>query len=303
MGRVIVVGSYAVGLTIQTDAFPVPGETRRGWGYAEGPGGKGSNQAIGAARLGTEAVLVAYLGDDRFGHDALRMYAEEGVDASRVRLVPGATTGVGFIVIDRAGQNIIVLDPGANTLLDVEAVEAIAPEVRADDVVLSQLEIRPEAALAAMAVGRRAGARTILNPAPAAHLPSDLGSVDVLTPNQSELRILVGRRPDDPADDAMLANTLLKRGVGTVVVTRGSDGALTVDRDGVVPVPAPQVDVVDSTGAGDAFNAALAAGLARGEPLLDAVRSAVVAGALACTRLGVVPSLPTGEELSEALRR
>jgi ribokinase len=301
VGKVLVVGSYAVGLMLQTDSFPIPGETRRGWGYQEGPGGKGSNQAIGIARLGGRAELIACVGDDRFGRAALRMYAEEGVDASRVKVMAGVSTGIGFIVIDKTGQNIIVLDPGANALLDADAVEGAAGDIGEEDVVLAQLEIPPGIALAAMTIGRRAGARTILNPAPATDLPADLGSIDVLIPNQSELRVLLGRSPRDPADDLVLARVLLDRGVGTVVVTRGAEGALIVRPDGALVVRAPTVDVVDSTGAGDAFNAAFAAELARGASTEEAVRSAVAAGALACTRFGVVPSLPTRAELDKAL--
>lgn len=299
---VIVVGSYAVGLTMRTGRFPVPGETTLGSGFDEGPGGKGSNQAIGVARLGAPARLVACLGQDRFADAALALYRAERVDARHVRAIKGTTTGVGFIVVDARGENLIVLDPGANALLDVAAVERVESEISTGDVVLTQLEIAEEPARAAMMAGRRRGARTILNPAPARRLAAaSLASVDVLTPNETELRILLGREPDDPTDDAELARELLRQGVGVVVVTRGAAGALVVEPSGTRDVAAPRVAVVESTGAGDAFNAALAASLVGGITLTAAVERAVVAGALACTRRGVVASLPTRDELDRML--
>jgi ribokinase len=301
-GRAIVVGSYAVGLTMRTDVFPVPGETRLGYGFAEGPGGKGSNQAIGLARHHARVVFVGCLGDDRFGRDALDLLTTEGVDASGVAIIPGESTGIGFIVLDGIGRNLIVLDPGANRLLDASSVGDRMGRLGPEDVVLTQLEISEAAAAAALDVGRAAGATTILNPAPARPIrPETLAAVDVLTPNETELRILAGVAPDAPADDAQLALGLLAQGVRAVVVTRGAAGALVVTKAGRESIKAPRADVLDSTGAGDAFNAALAAHLLAGEDLALATRFAVTAGALACTRMGVVPSLPTKAEVDRAM--
>lgn len=295
---VCVVGSYAVGLTLRTDTFPVPGETRLGFGFEQGPGGKGSNQAIGIARLGGAVSFICCVGDDAFGRSARELLVSEGVDCAGVRSVTGSATGIGFIVLDAAGNNLIVLDPGANARLDADAVRAGAVQLEGAAVVLTQLEISEAAAAAALEMGRAAGALTILNPAPARPLSdATLRLADLVTPNESELRVLAGLPPDAPGDDARLAAGLRDRGVGTVVVTRGSAGALVVDAAGTRIVPAPTVEVVDSTGAGDAFNAALAAHLAAGLDLDAAVARAVVAGALACTRAGVVPSLPTRDEL------
>jgi ribokinase len=301
-GRAVVVGSYAVGLTLRTDVFPIRGETRLGSGFAQGPGGKGSNQAIGLARLGVDVSFVGCLGDDRFGHDAVKLLLAEGVQTDCVRLVPGLATGVGFIILDARGDNLIVLDPGANTWLDGAQVrDRIANVVRAGDLVLTQLEISSEAAAAALISGRASGAITMLNPAPARVLDeATLACVDVLTPNEGELRILSGLAPDATADDESLAVSLLARGVRAVVVTRGAEGALVVSRGRTDSVPAPRVDVVDSTGAGDAFSAALGAALLAGHSLVSATQRAVAAGALACTRAGVVPSLPTRHELDAA---
>lgn len=301
-GRAFVVGSYAVGLTMRTDRFPVPGETRLGSGYDEGPGGKGSNQAIGLARLGIPVSFVGCVGHDRYGRDAIELLRREGVDVAGVGVIKEEPTGVGFIILDETGGNLIVLDPGANRHLDAAVVRAHVGSLTEDDVVLTQLEIAPEAATSALRVGRDAGATTILNPAPARPLPAEmLAATDVLTPNETELRILSGLDAAAPADDEELAGELVGKGVRAVVVTRGAAGALVVTAEGTVAVPAPRVNVVDSTGAGDAFNAALAGRLLAGDPIDTAVTVAVVAGALACTRAGVVPALPYRADLEAAL--
>lgn len=303
--RAIVVGSYAVGLTMRTDSFPVAGETRLGWGFEEGPGGKGSNQAIGLARLGAPVAFVGCVGDDRYGREAVALLEREGVDVAGVTVAADEPTGIGFIVLDRDGDNVIVLDPGANRRLDAPLVRrqmASGAHLGPADVVLTQLEIQADAATAALVAGRAAGATTILNPAPAQLLADEtFATADVVTPNETELRVLSGLAPDADADDEELARRLIERGAGTIVVTRGSAGALIVSLAATRVVPAPMVDVVDSTGAGDAFNAALAAALLNGNDVGAAVFEAVVAGALACTRAAVVPSLPSRADLDQAL--
>jgi ribokinase len=209
-----------------------------------------------------------------------------------------------LIILNAAGENQIVLDMGANHLLapaDVDAAEAL---IAASQAVLSVLEISAAAAGRAMQLARRHGAISILNPAPAQALDDGLlASVDVLTPNESELRILCGLAPDDPTPTPELARRLQGRGVRQLVVTRGSQGALVIDADGQEhAIPGQPVTVVDSTGAGDAFTSALGVALAEGQHLLAAVSLATHAGALACTRLGVVPALPTRAEV-DALRQ
>ncbi|MBX3031996.1 MAG: ribokinase [Chloroflexi bacterium] len=299
--RVTVVGSYAVGMTLRTDRFPVGGETRHGTDFDMGPGGKGSNQAIQAARLDADTALVTCIGRDAFGDEALAMYGREGVDTTHVAR-SDRNTGVGFIVLDGSGQNFIVLDMGANHELTVADVEAAADRIASSGAYLTQFEVPIECALAGLRIARRAGVPAILNPAPARSLPREaLADVDILTPNQSELRILLGLAADDPADDLALCRELLAAGVGTVVMTRGEQGALIVRDGDVVAVPSREVEVVDTTGAGDAFNGTLATALASGMPLETAVGRATVAGALACRRLGVVPGLPTAAELGAAL--
>lgn len=302
--HVTVVGSFAVGLTIRAPRFPVRGETLIGADFNMGPGGKGSNQAVGAARLGAASALVAMIGSDTFGGIGATLYQQEGVATDHVQRTGARTTGVGLITLDAAGDNHIVLDPGANALLAPEDVEAADQLIAASDVVVSVLEIRAATAGRAMELARRHGVKTILNPAPASRLdPALLTLVDVLTPNEGELRILLGLQPDDPTNTVELARRLLALGARHIVVTRGARGALIVHADATVEeVPGVPIDVVDTTGAGDAFTCALAVALAERQTMSSAVRFATCAGALACTKLGVIPALPTRNAV-EALMR
>ncbi|MBF9036190.1 ribokinase [Rhodobacterales bacterium HKCCE2091] len=302
MTRITVVGSFAVGLTIRTDTMPVFGETILGRDFDFGPGGKGSNQAVAVARLGADSALVTCLGQDALASVAIDLYAEEGVDTTHVHQRTERATGAGLIVLNAEGQNFIILDMGANELMDAAFVDTAADRIAASDIVMSVLEIPTAAAERAMTLGRQAGAQTILNPAPARAVPDSLfANVDYLTPNESELRILLGLKPDDPSGTRDLARALRTRGVGTVIVTMGENGALVLNDDNDTVVPTRRVGVVDTTGAGDAFNAGFAVALGDGKPLLDAVAWGAAAGAQACTRLGVVPSLGTREEVEAML--
>ena len=290
--KITVVGSFAVGMTIRSPTLPIFGQTLLGTDFDMGPGGKGSNQSVAAARLGADSALVAYVGSDALATIAHDLYMAEGVSRAHVRALPDRATGVGFIILNTEGNNFIILDMGANDAMDAAAVDAAGVRIGESDVVMTVLEIPDAAAHRALELGRAAGARTILNPAPARALPATMfGLVDILTPNESELRILLGLPPDDPSSSHDLAKQLRVRGVGTVVVTLGGRGALILSDSYDMTIPAMKVDVVDTTGAGDAFNAGLAVALAEGRDLPDAVRFAVASGALACTRLGVVPSL------------
>jgi ribokinase len=300
---ITVVGSYATGLTMKVDRLPSTGETLLGTGYRVDYGGKGSNQAVGCARLGAQVSFVAKIGKDAFGEMALALYRDERIDITHVRQTADAPTGVGFIVVEAAsGSNCIVLDPGANELLTAADVSQSEAAFNSSAVVLTQLEIPVAAAQAAMARGRALGAITILNPAPVRPLPvSLLQMVDVLTPNETEARVLAGRSPDATlereGDAAELARELIRRGVKQVVMTLGEKGALIVTASSSSHVPAVPMSAVDTTGAGDAFNAGLAMALACGTSLEAAVEFAVVTGGLAVTREGVIPSLPHRDEV------
>lgn len=299
---ITVVGSFAVGLTLRADRFPVKGETLLGRDFDLGPGGKGSNQAVQAARLGANVEFVARLGQDNFGDIGTALYGAENVGTTYLYHTPDRNTGVGFIVLNRAGDNFIILDPGANALFTPQDVDRAAERIRASNVLITQLEIPVATAGHALELAHRAEIISILNPAPAAPVPIEIFKyADIVTPNETELRILLGHSPDAAANPLDLCHELLQLGVARVVLTRGERGALIVTSDGYVTIPAPSVNVVDTTGAGDAFNGTLAAYLARGVPLEPAVRYAVAAGALACTKLGVIPSLPRAAELEAFL--
>jgi ribokinase len=280
---VAVVGSVNLDLVATTHRLPAPGETVAGTSYAEHAGGKGLNQAVAAARSGASVALIAAVGDDEAGR-RLRSIAEmEEIDVTDVVVVTATPTGRALITVDDAAENSIVVVPGANAYVSADSV----PDAR---VVLAQLEIPLERVLAAFRSARRCGARTILNPAPARALPDELLELcDIVVPNEHELALVGGT-------DALLA-----RGVGTVVTTQGAAGVTVVERvDGDVTTwrqPAFLVTPIDTTGAGDAFCGALAARLAAGVGLPDAVRYAAAAGALATTVSGAVASLPRFEDI------
>ncbi|MGH9546724.1 MAG: ribokinase, partial [Terriglobales bacterium] len=228
--RITVVGSYATGLTMKVERMPSTGETLLGTGYRVDYGGKGSNQAVGCARLGANVSFVARIGTDAFGEMALGLYRDEGIDVTHVKATAGAPTGVGFIIVEAAsGHNCITIDPGANEHLTAADVSQCEAAFSSPAVVLTQLEIPVAAAAAALSCGRARGAITILNPAPVRPLsPSILQSVDILTPNQSEARVLAGLSPDADADPETVARELIRGGVKQVVMTLGENGALIV---------------------------------------------------------------------------
>ena len=302
--QIAVVGSYATGLTMRVNRLPSPGETLLAKGYRVDFGGKGSNQAVACARLGANVSFIAKIGRDDFGEMALGLHREEKVDIDSVIQVADQPTGVGFIIVDANGNNCITLDPGANDLLTAEEVSQGLKTLTPEAVVLAQLEIPVEAARAAMTRGREKQALTILNPAPARTLPdSVLRLVDVLTPNQSEAKVLVGQSPDVVIEPETVARELVRRGVKQVVITLGDKGALIATANSSRHVPAIKVSAEDTTGAGDSFNAGLAVALSCGEKLDEAVRFAVVTGGLAVRREGVVPSLPTRHEVLQFYRQ
>jgi len=291
---ITVVGSFAVGMTLRTGRMPIFGETLIGSDFDMGPGGKGSNQAVAVARLGANVYFAGIIGDDKLGEIATELYAREGVNTTYLHCTSAMATGAGFIILNQQGENGIILDMGANELMDERFVEGVEQQIARSDVVMSVLELPLSAAAAAMRLGREHGVRTILNPAPATALgPDVLQNVDYLTPNETELRILLGLEPDDATPTRRLAQRLRDMGVRNLVVTMGSAGALVLSDQVETQIPAPVVDVVDTTGAGDAFNAGLAIALAEGKALSEAVRFAIATGAIACQKLGVIPSLAT----------
>jgi ribokinase len=300
--RIGVLGSYARALVLTADRIPQPGETLVGTDYRETWGGKGSDMAVQAARLGAAVTYVGVVGADPFGRGFAELMASEGVGPTHQRVTTERPTGVGMIIKDAAARNVIVVDMGANELFAPADVDAALADLTRTHVVLAPLEIPLATALHGLAAARRAGVTTVLNPAPAVDLRAvDLSCVDVLTPNETEARVAVGLAPDagDPARD--VAARLLARGAGAVVMTLGEAGALVVTREGAQEVPAHRIDVVDSNGAGDSFNAGLAVALAEGRPLVEAARFAGAVAGLCCQGWETVPSYRTRAEVDTFL--
>ncbi|AXG81962.1 ribokinase [Streptomyces paludis] len=297
--KIAVVGSYGAGLTMRVPRAPEAGETVSGGVFDPGPGGKGSNQAIGAARLGAEVSLLTAVGDDDFGRAARALWRAEGVDATHV-LTARAPTMVGFILVEPSGENRIAIAPGALDELDAAAVAPYRAEIAAADILVVSMEIPEEAVAAALRAGRLAGTTTLLNPAPARPLPPDLWPlIDVITPNQTEAPVLLGLGAGHGLTDEELVQALRERTGGAAVLTRGGGGALVARPAGVTAVPPyPAEAVVDTTGAGDSFTAALAVALAEGHDLDRAVGFAAAAGSHTVTIAGVVPALPTRDQLN-----
>ena len=292
MPRITVIGSFNMDLVVMADRLPGAGETVVGFDFFQGPGGKGSNQAIAARRLGAEVSFIGAVGTDQFGEDARQLHLDEGIDISGLaqRELP---TGVALIVVDRHGENQIAAAAGANGTVDAQLVEMATETISSSDVLIGQMETSISGFLAAAEVAKAAGRIVILNPAPGGELPDRVWSlIDVVTPNEHELQRIAG---DGRVES--LAAKLHDLGKVDVVVTQGAQGVTWVGSEGSQRLPATSVDAVDTTGAGDAFNAGLAVGLSEGQPMEDAIRLALRAGAFAVTRLGVLDGLATRDEL------
>jgi ribokinase len=291
----LVVGSANADLVIGVERRPAAGETVLGSDLAVHPGGKGANQAVAAARLGARTALLARVGDDGHGRLLLDSLRSAGVDSVGV-LVGGAPTGVALITVDPSGDNSIVVSPGANGRLTPEDVRAAGSLFHASRVVSAQLEI-PLETVVAVAASLAPDSRFVLNPSPPRPLPAVLlAACDPLIVNEHEAKVILGDSAigDDPEDWARI---LLAKGPRSVVVTLGAQGALVASRDGVSRVASVKVDAVDTTGAGDAFTAALAYRLGTGASLEEAAAYAARVGAAAVTKEGAQDSFPTAEEV------
>jgi len=301
MARIVVVGSANVDFVVQTPHIPRPGETVLGRNFVMAMGGKGANQAVGAARLGADVSLVACIGEDVFGDQWLEAYHAEGIHTEFVSRDSREATGVALISVAEGGENSITVASGANMRLTPQHIESAARVFQGADVLVMQLEVPMETVEAAARIARRNNVQAVLNPAPARAIPEELlHLVDVITPNRIEAAQLM-HVPDSQAlamTDERLVKGMLGLGPASVVITLGAEAALVGGAWGWTRVPAFPITPVDTTAAGDAFNAGLAVALGRGGMALDqAARYASACGALAATKMGAQPSLPTGAEV------
>lgn len=297
---VLVVGSLNADLVVRAPRFPQPGETLSGEDLHVIPGGKGANQAVAAARLGANVSMFGRVGKDNFGDFLLENLKTNNVDTQLIQR-DDASTGTAIIVVDSNGQNSIVLSPGANGKVSTADVEHAS--FLHHDLLLLQLEIPIPTVLSAAQRAKESKTRVILNPAPAKDIPDELVALaDFIIPNETELSLLTGMEVKDLPSAVLAARRLMQRGATTVIVTLGSNGALIVSESLVAPIKTYPVQVVDTTAAGDAFIGGFATALLNNRSLEESVQYGCVCGALACTKFGAQPSLPTREEVGKFIR-
>lgn len=297
---IYVIGSSNTDMVIRTAKLPMPGETVMGTNFIINAGGKGANQAVAAARLGSQVTLIAKVGNDLFGKQALKHFQQENIDASFVGIDSEHPSGVALIGVDAHGENSIMVAPGSNANLDVESVEKALNAVQSGYIILVQLEIPMETVAFAIRKANSSGCKVILNPAPAKNIdPELLKHVHVITPNESEAEILSGIPVTDANSAARAAQKLHDMGVPNIVITLGAKGAFLFSRSARILIPAPVVVPVDTTAAGDCFNGALAVALSEGLPLDKAVRFACGAASISVTRLGAQSSMPYRKEVDD----
>lgn len=300
---VVILGIFVADTAYLAPRLPALGETIAGSGFSVGPGGKGSNQAVAAARAGAEVIFISKIGRDTFGDLALKTYAESGV-TPQLTVMDDQPTGAAFIFVnDRTGENAIIVYPGAAGTLSVADVEAARSTIENARLFVTQLEQPAEAAYHGLAIARAAGVTTLFNPAPAEPFPDALFPLcDYIIPNETEAAALVGFTIDTLTDARRVGEVLRARGAGAAVITLGARGVMMVGPQGAVHVPAVQAGtVVDTTGAGDAFVGGFAASLASGAAPLQSVRFGCAAAGIAVTRRGTAPAMPFAEEVRALL--
>lgn len=298
--KVVVVGSLNMDLVARAQRLPRAGETLPGESFFTVPGGKGANQAVAVARLGGSVAMIGNVGDDAYGQQLHRALYVEGIDCQGVTTCSGVSSGVALITVDAASQNCIVIIPGGNGLLTPQSVQRFDALLQAAEVIICQLEVPADTVAWTLARGHELGKRVILNPAPATGpLPADwFAHIDYLTPNESEAEALTGVAVTDLDSARRAGEHLLQLGAGKVIITLGAQGALLVTAKGHQHFPAPVVQPLDTTAAGDTFIGGFAAGLVRGLEEGEAITFGQRAAALSVTRAGAQPSIPYLAELT-----
>jgi ribokinase len=301
-GSVVVVGSLSMDLVVQAPRRPERGETLRGTGFGMFAGGKGNNQALAASRSGARTAMIGRVGCDAFGEQLLKVLRENRIDVSGMVRDADVPTGIAHITVDASGNNYIVIAQQSNAELCAADIERAADLIKQSKVLLMQLEVPYEPLIAAAKMAQEAGLKVILNPAPAPEsgsIPKELLKyVDIIVPNQTEAKQLTAVDAEKLEGAKEAAKVFKSWGIATTILTLGELGALVLDGgEAAVHVPAFKVKAIDTTAAGDAFCGAFAAGLADGRSLSDAVKLGSAAGALATTKLGAEPSLPTRDEI------
>ncbi|MDD3347441.1 ribokinase [Oscillibacter sp.] len=297
--KIVVFGSFVVDLTARSPRLPMPGETVLGSAFSMGPGGKGSNQAVAAHRAGADVTLVTKVGQDVFGAVATDFYERERMDTRYVLKDAHHETGCALITVDEhSAQNEIVVISGACGCLTEGDVEKCRALIEGAGLLLVQLEVNFDALFRVIKIAHEAGVPIVLNPAPAKELPDEiLRMIDVVTPNETEAQLLTGVEVKTEADARRAAEVFLSKGVKQVVITLGSMGAFAMDRERSELLPRLEVEAVDTTGAGDAFNGGFVTALSEGADLFTALRWGNVTGALSVTRLGTAPAMPRRAEI------
>lgn len=300
--KLAVLGSINMDLVIRCGQLPQPGETILADAATEFCGGKGANQAVAAARLGARVSMIGCVGSDGFANRLLHGLDEQQIDRAHVHQRADCGSGFAIIAVEDSGENSIIVVPGANAALSVDDAIAATDVIRNSDALLLQLEVPDETVIAAIDIAKSAGTQVVLDPAPAAAgLPARLMQADVVCPNQSEASLILGRSIESIADARQAVEELVARGAGNAVITLGDQGAVVADGEAVEWIEAIPVKTVDTTGAGDAFTAALAVHWSQHANLFAAAQFASVAGAIAATRHGAQPGMPNLTEVDQLL--
>lgn len=296
--KIVVVGSMNMDMVVKTSHIPQPGETVLGGSFLMNPGGKGANQAVAVARLGGEVAFIGKIGDDIFGKQSSQLFDEEGVDTRGILADLSSPSGIALITVDERGENSIVVAPGANAHLEPTDVERVLDKYPDSKILLIQLEIPMRTVEYACRIAQHKGMQVILNPAPANELvPTIFGLIDVITPNEHEAEMLSGVRITDIPSARQAAESIHAQGVRHVIITLGKQGAALLEDGVFYHIPAPVVETVDTTAAGDVFNGALAVAIAEGKGLTDAVSFACRAASIAVTKMGAQSSIPFRNEV------